>query len=372
MAQGHSLPEKREMSIGMNQYDHSAWVGKKPMAREPLASRLGRSPRPESHSLHVTLRSVPKEEGWTFYAFMEEMKRLQKFAIALPAEEQRGAHELIDTFMRRGYTAASLDAERVWYGPTPADQHLGPFIRSSEAVYSDITETMKGVSEQAMWRRRMGSMLGKKQTAATPEGFTPVKSGSSSSGSSHGGAHSGRRKGAGGAAPQSGQTPPTKSAKAQGKQKAKSGSNPKKTNQGPTLQQNTPTRGGCGANVVKKNIFPYEDGSFSIGPVFVKFVDVCKHLGVDPSKVCGPVMMAANADKEGNCCYHHKPGCALHQQPIVNGKPFKLDDYRLELNRLGLTGVKPELIAMCKAGKKPEGVPRMVGQTLIYPTPHFG
>ena len=108
------------------------------------------------------------------------------------------------------------------------------------------------------------------------------------------------------------------------------------------------------------------------GTVYVDFPAVCKHFGWDPTKVCGPVVMSAGDNPEGNCPYDHPAGCALHHMPKVKGKPFKLADYKAKLQELGLTVVKPELQAMRKAGKKPSGSPRKVGNALIYPTPHFG
>ena len=99
---------------------------------------------------------------------------------------------------------------------------------------------------------------------------------------------------------------------------------------------------------------------------------VCKHFNLDPTKVCVPVMMAAGEAKEGNCCYNHTAGCALHAPVMIAGKPFVLDHHRKELNSLGLTGYKKELADMVKAGKKPSGTPRKIGNTLVYPVPHFG
>ena len=108
------------------------------------------------------------------------------------------------------------------------------------------------------------------------------------------------------------------------------------------------------------------------GGNYVRWTAVCKHLGIDPLKVCGPVAMAAGKWPEANCCYHHPEGSALHKRPIVKGRPFALADYREELVRLGLTVHQPELLAMCKAGKKPAGAPRKIGNGLVYPKPHFG
>ena len=95
-------------------------------------------------------------------------------------------------------------------------------------------------------------------------------------------------------------------------------------------------------------------------------------MGWDPTKLCGPVIMAAGAFPEGNCCLGHAKGSPLHTPPHVNGKPFKLEDYKARFERLGLTGPKKELADMRKANGKPKGTPRKIGNTLVYPAPHFG
>ena len=105
---------------------------------------------------------------------------------------------------------------------------------------------------------------------------------------------------------------------------------------------------------------------------YVKFPEVCKHLGIDASKVCGPVMMAAGWDPEACCPFGHPRGSPLHKPPVVKGQPFKLKDHKDELEKLGLTTQKQELAAMVAAGDKPSGTPRKIGKTLVYPKPHFG
>ena len=108
------------------------------------------------------------------------------------------------------------------------------------------------------------------------------------------------------------------------------------------------------------------------GAMHILFPDICKHYNLDPSKVCGPTMMAGQpSGKEANCCFGHPAGCALHNMPMVNGKPFDLRDHKKELNRLGLTCYRPELAAMRKAREKPKGTPRQVGKALVYPAQHF-
>ena len=108
------------------------------------------------------------------------------------------------------------------------------------------------------------------------------------------------------------------------------------------------------------------------GAQYVDFPAICKTMGWDPAKLCGPVVMAAGKFPEGNCCYGHAKGSPLHTVPKVNGKPFALEDFKARFEREGLTGAKKELSDMRRAGGTPEGTARKIGKALIYPVPHFG
>ena len=120
-------------------------------------------------------KEVPAEEGWSFSDFIGQLKRIQKIAIALTPDEQRGAHELIDKYKKMGYTGAAEDGKREIYGPCPADQKLGAFVRADSILYSELTDTLKALVETSQWRRRMGAICGKPIVAAAPEGFGPSK-----------------------------------------------------------------------------------------------------------------------------------------------------------------------------------------------------
>ena len=56
---------------------------------------------------------------------------------------------------------------------------------------------------------------------------------------------------------------------------------------------------------------------------------------------------------------------------MVNGKPVRLADHKAELVAEGLTVTRDELRQMVADGKKPAGTPTKIGNTLVYPTPHF-
>ena len=107
------------------------------------------------------------------------------------------------------------------------------------------------------------------------------------------------------------------------------------------------------------------------GAIFVNFPGVCKHFNWNPTKLCGPTVMAMGASPEGNCCFFHSPGCALHNAPKVGGKPFVLSEHKEKLEELGLTTYKAELAELRKTGGKPPGTPRKIGKAMVYPVPHF-
>ena len=204
--------------------------------------------------------SVTEDEGWTFREFLGRLRRIQKFAIALTPDEQRGAHELIDEYKSRGFTAASQEAKRLIYGPSPADQQLGPFIRRSDSVYSDIEDTLEALTDTATWRRRMGAICGKKVHAATPDGFATTSASGAGSSSDHSPSKRQRNKGnksvsfaAGTKAGQVTSTTPRGGSNKSPKAKANSG--------GTTVKE----AGKVGDGVKLRNIYPYDNGAFSIG-----------------------------------------------------------------------------------------------------------
>ena len=107
------------------------------------------------------------------------------------------------------------------------------------------------------------------------------------------------------------------------------------------------------------------------GAQFVDFPGICKEMGWEASKLCGPTITAMGGFPEGNCCFGHPKDSPLHQPPKVNGKPFKMADFQARFDRLGLTSRKQELADLRKAGGTPKGTPRKIGKALVYPVPHF-
>jgi hypothetical protein len=85
-----------------------------------------------------------------------------------------------------------------------------------------------------------------------------------------------------------------------------------------------------------------------------------------------PCLMAYDVTiAETYCPYGHPAGCPKHIRPIVAGKTFAMQDYREQLNQLGFTGAKAELVADTKAKKKPPGQAKTVNGATIYPARRF-
>ena len=61
----------------------------------------------------------------------------------------------------------------------------------------------------------------------------------------------------------------------------------------------------------------------------------------------------------------------MHQAPKVAGREFRMADHIHELESKGLILRPPELAAEVAAKKPPPGVPKKVGDALIYPARHF-
>lgn len=288
-------------------------------------------------------REVPKEEGLSYRAFLGGIKRIQKFAMALAPDEQKGAHTMIDDLMQRAKQAAAMNAKRLIYGASPADRRLRAWLPADETVVIELNETLEAMSDTATYRRRMGTIFGKKAKAAALPGYALAGS--------------------------TGTEPKTNKPK----EKNKKPSAPTSTKKGNAkLAQKAPKAGGVGSAVEAKRIFMYDDGTFSIGALHVDWPGVCKHFGWDREKLCGPCVMAVNADTcDTHCPADHPAGCAQHRAKL-KGKPFAMTKERQEeLNKLGLTVVREQLKEERRTGAKPPGTPKTQGKMLVYPARHF-
>ena len=112
-------------------------------------------------------REVPEAAGLSFRGFMSKLKKIQKTALALDGDEQQGAHEMITDYVQRGYAAAGAHGARTVYGACPADRRLYEWIGADERVVVELDMTLTALSDMATFRRRLGSVLMRKTQAAT-------------------------------------------------------------------------------------------------------------------------------------------------------------------------------------------------------------
>ena len=227
-------------------------------------------------------RDVPKAEGLSYRAFIAGLKRIQKFSVGLSSDEQKGAHAMLDDYAKRGHEAAADNAKRIILGPTPADRKLGAWLRADEPVVIELNDTLEAIKDTATYRRRMGSVFGAKAKAATLAGFTLAGSsgggggggggGRGNGGGSRGGGGGGKSRGGGGGGSGGGGGGGTTGGGSGGGGSGKKKGSAKGTGTA-TSSPITTTSGGngttgahkVGSAVERKRIFPYDDGSYSIG-----------------------------------------------------------------------------------------------------------
>lgn len=305
-------------------------------------------------------RLVASEEGLSYVDFMKKIARLQKFAMALSPTEQSSAYATIDDYVLRAHKAAGELAKRTIYGPCPADKRLRAWVHAEEPVVIELKDLLESIAEVTSYRRRTGTIFGPKPLAATLAGYSTA------------GASSSQAKGAG--------APPTPQSKKNRRGKgAAAAAGPSKlpAPKQPAPKQPTPkappSKQATPSNQCKpKKIFMYEDGTYTIGGIFVNFPKICQHFKWgDHTKLCGPVCMGAKSPTTNaaeNCPWGHASNAPEHKVPKVNGKDFALLDHLKELNDKKLTQKRPELLKE----KNPPGTAKRVGATLVYPARHFG
>ena len=116
--------------------------------------------------------TVQTDLGMSFQDLLDRVNRILEFALALPTDEQRGVHKLIDDIVARAFVAAQEGAKRAIYGPSPADRRLPPWLSAEEAVYIELNEIMDHMKDAAKWRRRLGGSFLQKAKAASLPGFS--------------------------------------------------------------------------------------------------------------------------------------------------------------------------------------------------------
>ena len=136
-------------------------------------------------------RDVPEGKGLSFRGFMTRILRIQTFAVALGADAQKGAHGVIDDYVRRGFVAAADAAKRTIYSASPADKKLGPWLAAEEGVVIELGATLEAIKEASLWSRRTHGIFGAKAQAAHLPGFVMAIGGKDTSTGAPPGTHGG-------------------------------------------------------------------------------------------------------------------------------------------------------------------------------------
>lgn len=111
-------------------------------------------------------RHVGKGKGYSYRGFMAGILRIQTFALALNAEEQKAAFTLVDDLVDRAHRGAAANFKKIVYGPSPADKQLTYWIGPEEEVTLKLEEALESLEEVAGFRRKSGGIFGKKAAAA--------------------------------------------------------------------------------------------------------------------------------------------------------------------------------------------------------------
>ena len=115
---------------------------------------------------------VPSSEGFTFRAMVSQLIKIERFVSALPPDQQKRGHAVLDDFAVRGINQGAKDGKELTYGLLPAEEWLGPFLRADRKVYRDIVQCLDGMQSSATFFRQTSGIFVDKPQAATLTCFT--------------------------------------------------------------------------------------------------------------------------------------------------------------------------------------------------------
>lgn len=225
---------------------------------------------------------VDSAEGLTFEDFMRKIKKLYTKSMGLDEQEAANLFKLIDQYVGQAFTAAAANARKIIYGASPADRELRAWLPASTPMLRNLTQTLTQMKSIASMRRALPDVFNKQPTARTLRGFHSVGAG----GAGAGGGGGDRMKDIEGGGVSKRKTAAQKKAEKKAvKEVAKEG---KKKTGGKVHTKADVIK----ANGIHTRCFHFTGGDFSIGSRLYKWNKICKHLKWDPSKVCGPFVMA--------------------------------------------------------------------------------
>ncbi|KAL3893562.1 MAG: hypothetical protein SGPRY_014146, partial [Prymnesium sp.] len=109
--------------------------------------------------------------GLTFGDFVDKLKRLQEFSLALSEGEGYRLLELATRYANEWFAAAASFAKVVIYGVSPADRSLGLWLMRDEPLLLRLEETLVRSLEVARYRRAMPNIFSSQPTERVYPGF---------------------------------------------------------------------------------------------------------------------------------------------------------------------------------------------------------
>lgn len=236
---------------------------------------------------------VPDEEGLTYTKFMKRMRRFHKSSLAMGQKEARAILKIMDTYIREGYEVAAAHAKSTIYSANPADRKLRAWIPAGVPLLLRIEDSLGQLSKIEEMRVGLPGVIGSPIQARMLPGF---------------GLHDGSV---------------DEDERLDPRTRGKRGPKRSRLNDGAHNEPGgSSAGGGMGALLFDKdkrlehnpkNIFFYDDGTFSLKQWHFKWPAICHKFGWDADKLCGPVVMARTSAKnrEHNCMDPH------HRQVLI-------------------------------------------------------
>lgn len=244
--------------------------------------------------------TVSAKAGLSFTGFMTKIRRLHEVTLGMAPKEATKMFEIIDSYVDEGYRTAAAQAKNVIYGADPADRRLGAWISKDEPLLTKIEETLKNLQMVRSFRKAIPGVFESTPTARTLPGFESRKRDRDEE--DQGGPSKKMPPGTGGGPPtdnkKGGPKPGDKTNKDVGKgpgkppdQEVDLNSRQIRANRDLRFKHNP------------KQIFYYDDGSYSLKKQWFDWPNICKKYGWDHHKLCGPVIMALTREynRELNC-----------------------------------------------------------------------
>eukprot|EP00966_Prymnesium_polylepis_P060419 1402134-Prymnesium_polylepis.1 len=241
--------------------------------------------------------TVPTVQGVSYDGFMKLILKLVKSTIGMDDESSRTTFEEVEAYMEEGFRAAAKRFAVKVYGAQLAGVSLGPWVEADSPVLVDLRESVQAVKDINRLVRRLPGRFGGGKTVSGLAGYDTVAT--TNAGNSGAAMHTTSS----GLASDDGATP-NKAGQRKAEKRAVEAA--KTTRVGPEPLATSTYKGmtkEVRLNLNPKNVFYYDDLSFSMGKGLYDWPKIATKLGLDPKQLCGPVQCSMNKAKSAdfNC-----------------------------------------------------------------------